>query len=175
MRELPKIVKGSFLPAGEARREVAPRLIFWSLGQKGMTFATSRFGIAALILASGLAHAQALNTQQETADIKHMIASSAPPAAAQIAMLHRMGDAAARSVTELLRGRAPLSATEQRNVVDIVHRSFEAPAAIALPTDRKPSSSLALLNRIAAGLQDPSLQPRLLETQQFLASAAQAK
>jgi hypothetical protein len=140
-----------------------------------MTLATARFGILALILASGIAHGQTLTAQQETVEIKHMVASSAPPTALQAPMLHRMGDAAARQIAELLRGRAPLSATEQRNVIDMVHMAFEAPAAIARQTDRKPASSLALLQRIGADLRDPGLQGRLAETQQLVAAASAAK
>ena len=140
-----------------------------------MTLATARFGILALILASGIAHGQTLTAQQEAAEIKHMIASSAPPTAQQAPLLQRMGDAAARQITELLRGRAPLSATEQRNVVDMVHMAFEAPAAIMRPADRKPPSSLALLQRIGADLRDPGLQSRLIQTQQFVAAASTAK
>ena len=145
------------------------------------------YGIFALTLASAIAHGQApeyytgrphsgphqtLTAQQMTTEtIRRLIGSSIPLTTNRIPLLHRMGDAAALRVIEILKDHGPLTATEQRNVLDMVHMAFELPDAIMHATDRSPVSSLLLLRRI----DDPALQERVAGTRQFITAASAAR
>lgn len=111
----------------------------------------------------------ALTTQM----IANLMASPKPINSLNVPRLHRMGDGAAARVLQILKTRGPLSASEQHNVVQIVHKSFEKPSAIMTPANRTmPVASLALLDQVSAGTQDFALKLEIADAKQFVQDAS---
>lgn len=119
---------------------------------------------------------QVLSAQQLTTErIRHMISSKVPLETFTVPLLFRMGDGAAREAIQILKTRGPLIPTEQQNVVQMMHKAFEMPAAIMHISDRTPTSTLALLGQLSVSTQDPGLQSQIADVQQFVLAATAAK
>ena len=58
-----------------------------------------------------------------------------------------MGDEAARDITLTLSATTPLTAAQMQTAMDIVHKAFTFPYFIQSAADRKPTASLALLQK----------------------------
>jgi hypothetical protein len=82
-----------------------------------------------------------------------------------------MGDHAAVYILQILQTRPPLSDAETQTVLDMLHRSFERPAAIVRSSDRQPTSTLGFLQQLDASTQDFSLKLRIVDTRQFVLAA----
>lgn len=112
--------------------------------------------------------------QVVTEKIRRLISSptpltelSTPP------LLHRMGDAAAAVIAEILKTRGPLSKTEQQNVAQILHKAFEHPRSInILSNQTTPRETLALLDQLIAGTTDVDFKQALGDTRQFVIDAS---
>jgi hypothetical protein len=108
-------------------------------------------------------------------ELKTMIASP-DPISVSVPLLHRMGDGLAREVLAIAVARAPLTATEQMRVLDMVHQSFEKPAAIHTRSDVATQSTLALLQQLTALQHDFTVSVRIADTTDFVfAQVAQAQ
>ena len=92
-----------------------------------------------------------------------------------IPLLHRMGDAEATRILDIEKTRGALTAVEQRNAVDMAHIAFEHPAAIMHDGDRRPVSSLLVLQQLSGTARDLTLQQRIAETQKFVMDASTAR
>jgi hypothetical protein len=107
------------------------------------------------------------------ARLKRFIGATVPltPAFA-LSILYRMGDGVAAGILEIMKGRGPLNAMEQQNVIDMVRLSFTAPGAIRNHAERQPISSLILLGQLNDTVSNADLRERLGETQRFLLDTA---
>jgi hypothetical protein len=88
-------------------------------------------------------------------------------------LLAGMGDEAAADVLLILSTRSPLSASEMQTAMDIVHKSFLRPRAIQSVADRKPTASLALLQKFQATAVDQLVKERIAAEKNFLDAVPQ--
>ena len=122
----------------------------------------------------GLAPSHKRYTARELTTIRvaNMIRSQKSLATLDIPLLRRMGDGAAAEVLSIMKTRGPLSPREQQNVVQIVHKAFERPAAITKVANRtSPQASLELLDRISSATLDFGFKLQIADTRQFVIDA----
>jgi len=110
-----------------------------------------------------------------TARIRNMVSSPVPLTTWRVPLLARMGDAAAARIQSILKTRGPLSPTEQQNVVQMLHKAFERPAAITQASNRQPEASLALLQQLADSTTDFAFRLQIEDTKQFIFEATLPK
>jgi hypothetical protein len=83
-------------------------------------------------------------------------------------LLAGMGDEAAADLLIMLASAPPLSVPQMQTAMDIVHKSFFMPRAIQNVADRKPTASLALLQKFQATAVDQTLKERIAAENNFL-------
>ena len=148
----------------------------------------TKTSMAVVLLLQGIAQAQtqypALRNEPRrvpspeemiTARVANLIRSRVPISNLPVPMLHRMGDAAAKEVQNIMKTRGPLTPTEQQNVLQILHKAFESPRAIMEDSNRKPDASLALLDQLSASTTDPAFQGQVVDTRQSILEATLRK
>ena len=149
----------------------------------------TKASLAAVLVAQGAARSQTIypapgrnETHQvlspqefTTARIANLIRSQVPISNLRVPLLRRMGDGAAIEVQNIMKTRGPLSATEQQNVLQILHKSFELPGAIMKDSNRKPDASLALLQQLSASTTDPAFHGQIVDLRQFILEATLRK
>ncbi len=121
----------------------------------------------------GPAHQPLTAKEMATLMKTNLITSSHPITKLNVPKLRRMGDAASAEVLNILKTRGPLSANEQQNVLQIVHKAFENPAAVRTPVSRiSPQSSLTLLDQLNSSTTDMARKTQIIETREFVLTAA---
>jgi hypothetical protein len=88
-------------------------------------------------------------------------------------VLAGMGDEAAADITLISSARSALSAAEMQTVMDIVHKSFVHPRAIQVEANRKPTASLALLQKLELTAVDQLVKERIAAERTFLNAVPQ--
>jgi len=112
--------------------------------------------------------------------IRHLMTSEVPLTNVNVALLRRMGDAVAVEIASIMKARGPLTKNEQQNVVEMLHKAFESPESITIPSNQKsPTASFALLDEIAAtataapqASRDVAFENSIANTRQFIVYAA---
>jgi hypothetical protein len=119
---------------------------------------------------------QVLSPQEiTTARIANLIRSRVPMSNLRVPLLQRMGDGAAIEVQNIMKTRGTLSATEQQNGLQILHKAFESPGAIMKDSNRKPDASMLLLQQLSESMTDPAFQAQIVATRQFILEATLRK
>lgn len=103
--------------------------------------------------------------------IKRLMSMPSPLKFGQID-LNRMGDEASTDVLKILGTNPSLTSEQQKTVLDIVHMSFEHPAAILNPADKKPLAATFLLRFLRNTTQDEAVKARVTTELEFVQKAA---
>jgi len=81
--------------------------------------------------------------------------------------LNRYGDAAAVSVTKILRDK-DIPAEEIDRILKIIYSAFAAPAIVEVKSDRQPRTTLLVLRYLDACAKEPELKKKIAATRGYV-------
>ena len=116
-------------------------------------------------LLPSVGHSQATNTGPEEQIAR--VVSSGGYSGTTDKQLSKMGDAAAVVVTKVL-GESNLGPQDIENILLVIHLSFAVPLQVETPVDRKPRTTLFLLQSLNFLAKDPGLKQRIAQERQFV-------
>jgi hypothetical protein len=82
-------------------------------------------------------------------------------------VVSRLGDAASVALTKIIAGEKP-STREIDDMLTLTQVAFEAPAIITNEADRKPRTTLFLLQYFESQTADPNLRENISKTRQYV-------
>jgi hypothetical protein len=65
----------------------------------------------------------------------------------------------------------PLNETQESRALDIIHKAFEHPESIRVPTDLQPNATMFLLQYLDASAPNDDIKMRIAEVRQYAQTA----
>jgi len=108
-------------------------------------------------------------------EFMRQLVSSGVPVAGYSTQIHRMGDEAGTAMTKILGRGTEISAVQENRIVSILEIAFEKPVAILADSNRTPTTTLLLLERMESWVSDPERRDRIATARERIIQSANSR